>query len=177
MSSFSDRIIRAAGLDAAVYEEVEADRDAFGQAMAIVIISSICAGIGGFARGGIGGIIGGALAALIGWFIWALLIYWIGAKAMPEEQTDADYGQLLRTIGFASSPGIIRILGIIPVLGLLFTFVGNVWMLIAMVIGVRQALDYSGTGRAVIVCLIGWVVQLIIMIPVALLLMPATLVQ
>ncbi|MFC1896399.1 hypothetical protein ACFL0Q_07030, partial [Thermodesulfobacteriota bacterium] len=75
MTSFSNRIIRAAKLDVDLYEEVEADRGALGQAMAVVILSSIAAGMGSIARAGITGILTGTILALVGWFIWAYLTY------------------------------------------------------------------------------------------------------
>jgi hypothetical protein len=162
MASFKDRIIRAAKLDANVYEEVEADTGAMGQAMGVVILSSVAAGIGAIARAGISGILLGTIFALIGWFVWAYLTYFIGTKLLPEPQTKADPGELLRTIGFSSSPGLIRVLGIIPGLGWLIMLVASIWMLIAMVIAVRQALDYKSTFRAIGVCLIGWVIQAVI---------------
>ena len=163
MNSFVDRIVRAAKLDAKLYEEVEADKSALGQAMAVVVISSVAAGLGMISQVGIKGIFVGAVTALIGWYIWAYLTYLIGTKLLPEPQTKADYGELLRTIGFSSAPGFIRVLGIIPVLGGIVFFVASVWMLVAMVIAVRQALDYSGTLRAVGVCAIGWVIQVALM--------------
>ena len=82
---------------------------------------------------------------------------------MPEQQTHADYGQLLRTIGFASAPGVIRMVGIVPGLGGIVFAVAGVWMLVAMVIAVRQALDYTSTLRAVGVCLIGWLAQALVL--------------
>ena len=131
--------------------------------MAVVVISSVAAGLGMISQVGIKGIFVGAVTALIGWYIWAYLTYFIGTKLLPEPQTKADYGELLRTIGFSSAPGFIRVLGIIPVLGGIVFFVASVWMLVAMVIAVRQALDYSGTLRAVGVCAIGWVIQVVLM--------------
>ena len=163
MNAFMDRMVRAAKLDVNLYEEVEADKSALGQAMAVVVISSVAAGLGMISEVGLGGIFVGAVTALIGWYLWAYLTYFIGTKLLPEPQTKADYGELLRTIGFSSAPGLIRVLGIIPVLGGIIFFVASVWMLVAMVIAVRQALDYSGTLRAVGVCVIGWVVQVVLM--------------
>ena len=164
MASFTDRIIRAAKLDVNVYEEVEADRGALRQAMGVVVLSSIAAGIGSFERAGVGGIITGTIAALIAWYVWAYITYFVGTRFLPEPQTQADHGELLRTIGFSSSPGLIRVLGIIPGLAVVVFFVASVWMLVAMVIAVRQALDYQSTLRAVGVCVIGWVVQLLILL-------------
>ncbi|MFQ5825626.1 MAG: YIP1 family protein [bacterium] len=161
MSIFQDRMIRAAKLDVNLYEEVEADKNAMGQAMGVVVLSSAAAGIASFSITGVGGILMGTAVALIGWYIWAFITYIIGTKLLPEPQTSADHGELLRTIGFSSSPGVIRILGIIPGLYWLVSFVAAVWMLFAMIIAVRQALDYSSTLRAVGVCLIGWVIQAI----------------
>jgi hypothetical protein len=163
MATFKDRIIRAAKLDVHLYEEVEADKKAMGQAMGVVILSSIAAGIGSIAIGGIGGILIGTLLALIGWYIWAYLTYFIGTKVLPEPQTRAGHAELLRTIGFSSSPGLIRVLGIIPGLAGVVFLVASIWMLVAMVIAVRQALDYKSTLRAVGVCAIGWIIQAVIL--------------
>ncbi len=157
MSSFKDRIIKSALLDANIYEEVEADSGALFQAMAVVVLSSIAGGVGSIYYYGIGGIITASISALIAWVIWAAIIYFIGAKFIPEPQTEADLGQLLRTIGFASSPGLIRIFGIIPGLESIAAIVASIWMLFTTVIAVRQALDYKSTLRAIIVCLVGWV--------------------
>jgi hypothetical protein len=130
-----------------------------GQAMGVVILSSVAAGIGTINVTGISGLILGTIVALLGWFIWAFLTYYIGTRLLPEPQTKADYGELLRTIGFSSSPGVLRVLAIIPTLGAILNFIIGIWMLVAMVIAVRQALDYDSTWRAVGVCLIGWIVQ------------------
>jgi hypothetical protein len=113
-------------------------------------------------RIGIGGIVIETLVALVVWYIWALLTCWIGTKLLPEPQTESDVGELLRTLGFASAPGLIRILGVIPGLRGIVFLISSIWMLIAMVIAVRQALDYRSTGRAIGVCAIGWVVQLVV---------------
>jgi hypothetical protein len=160
-------MIRAAKLDVNLYEEVEADKGAMGQAMAVVVLASVAAGIGTIGTIGIMGLVLGTLAALLGWFIWAFLTYFIGTRLLPEPQTKADYGELLRTIGFSSSPGVLRVLGIIPALGGILNFLIGIWMLVAMVIAVRQALDYKSTWRAVGVCLIGWIIQIAILALVA----------
>ena len=162
MASFTDRMIRAAKLDVNLYEEVEADKGAMGQAMGVVILSSVAAGIGTIGTTGVKGLVLGTIVALAGWFIWAFLTYFIGTRLLPEPQTKADYGELLRTIGFSSSPGVLRVLGIIPMLGGILNFIIGIWMLAAMVIAVRQALDYKSTWRAIGVCFIGWIVQIAI---------------
>jgi hypothetical protein len=152
-------MIRAAKLDISLYEEVEADRGAMKQAMGVVILSNVAAGIGTIGAIGIKGLIFGTIAALGGWFLWAYLTYAVGTKLLPEPQTKADYGELLRTIGFSSSPGVLRIFGIIPMLANILNIICGIWMLVAMVIAVRQALDYKSTWRAVAVCIIGFIAQ------------------
>lgn len=159
MASLRDRIVRAASLEVDLYEEVEADESALGQATAVVALSAVAAGIGSISSIGVGGVITGTLSALLGWYVWAYLTYFIGTRILPEPETRADHGELLRTIGFASAPGLIRVLGVIPGLGALANLVGAVWMLIATVIAVRQALDYESTLRALGVCLIGWLIM------------------
>ncbi len=161
MASMVDRMVRAAKLDAQLYEEVEADKGALGQAMAVVVLASVAGGVGSGRLGGLSGILIGTLGTLIAWFIWAALTYFIGTKILPEPTTRADVGELLRTTGFSSSPGLIRVLGLVPGIAGIVFFVSGIWMLIAMVIAVRQALDYRSTFRAVGVCVIGWIVQVV----------------
>ncbi|MBI4442062.1 MAG: YIP1 family protein [Acidobacteria bacterium] len=163
MAALANRMIRAARLDVTLYEEVEADRQATGQAMLVVILSSLAAGVGSFTSIGIRGLISITAVALLGWLVWAFLTYLIGARLLPEPQTQADMGQLLRTIGFSSSPGVLRILGLVPGLWALAVVITSLWMLVAMVIAVRQALDYRSTWRAVLVCFAGWLVQLFLL--------------
>ncbi|MBS1257980.1 MAG: hypothetical protein MAG551_01033 [Candidatus Scalindua arabica] len=165
-SNFISRIFRAARLDAHLYEEVEADKTSMRQAMLVVILSGVAAGVGSISHGGYLGIAVGTVTALVGWYIWAFLTYLIGTKFLPEPQTKSDVGELLRTIGFASSPGLIRVLGVVPEIERFVFPAASIWMIVAMVIAVRQALDYKGTMRAVIVCVIGWVIQIAIIITI-----------
>jgi hypothetical protein len=164
MAGLVTRMLRAARLDAALYEEVEADPHALGQATTVVVLSSLAAGLG---RHGVlpGGILLMMLATLLGWYVWAYLTYLIGARWLPGPQTEADWGQLLRTMGFSSAPGLLQGFGVLLPEGggkdILFLVIA-LWMLVAMVIAVRQALDYDSTLRAVGVCGIGWVLQLLL---------------
>jgi hypothetical protein len=162
--TFVERMIGAARLNTNTYEEVEADPGATGQALGVVVLASVASGIG--MGQGLRGLVIGTVLSLIGWAIWAWLIYFIGTRWLPEPDTNADAGQLLRTVGFAMSPGVLRVLGIVPLLGELVFVVTAIWTLIAMVVAVRQALDYRSTGRAVGVCIIGWLVQLAILVVV-----------
>ena len=164
MASFVKRTIGASKLNVRTFEEVEADTTALGQAIGVVVLSSLAAGIGTAGQEGTAGLLGGVLVALLGWVVWAWLTYFIGTRMFPEPQTHATWGQLARTTGFASAPGIIRIVGIVPGLTVLVFFIASVWMLAAFVIAVRQALDYTSTWRAVGVCLIGWIVNALLLV-------------
>ncbi len=160
MSSFQRRVIRASLLDATIYEEVEADTGASTQALAVVVLSAVAAGIGSLANSGLAGIFWHTLVAVIGWYVWAYVTYWIGTRLLPSPETVADHGELLRTIGFSSAPGILRIFAVIPAIAGWVYLLATLWMLVAMVVGVRHALDYPestrGTLRAVAVCALGF---------------------
>jgi hypothetical protein len=160
--TFVERMIGAAKLDTRVYEEVEADQSATPQALAVVVLASVAGGLG--VGAGVSGIVAATVGGLVGWAIWAWLIYFIGTRWLPEPGTQADIGQLLRTMGFATSPGILRVVGLVPLLGPIAFVVTAVWTLVTGVVAVRQALDYSSTGRAIGVCLIGWLVQVAILL-------------
>ena len=162
-SVFISRIIRACKLDVSLYEEVEADKSATLQAASVVVLSSLAAGIGSISLGATNFLMA-PLLSLVSWYIWAYLIYLIGVKLFPEANTKSDHGELLRTIGFSSAPGLIRVFGFTPEI-MSITFIGSgIWMLVAMVIAVRQALDYESTWRAIGVVVIGFLVQAIILI-------------
>jgi len=157
-NTFLQRLIGAAALDAAIYEEVEADTTATGQAMAIVVLSSLAAGIGARGFGSSAASIAFfGVVALMSWATWALVMFEIGSRIMPEPQTRTTPGELLRTLGFAATPGLASLLGAVPgVTTRVFVLVW-LWMLLAMVVAVRQALDYRSTARAVAVCVLGGV--------------------
>ena len=162
MTTFARRVFGAAMLDRRVYEDVEADVRSTGQAVAVVVLASVAGGIGllGLGAQTPQSLATGIVGSLIGWVAWAALTYLIGTHLLPEPQTRADLGELLRTIAFASAPGLLRVLAVIPVLGLTIYAIASAWMLLAMIVAVRQALDYKSTGRAVVVCVVGWVLSL-----------------
>ena len=162
MSTFSQRIVGAAKLEVSIYKEVKADTQATGQALGVVVLSSIAQGIAAFALGGIRGFALGTATALVVWFVWALVVYLVGTKILPEPLTRSDIGEVLRTTGFAASPGLLRVLSLVPGLGFLTVVAVSAWMFLAMVIAVRQALDYESLERTVGVCLIGWLLHIVI---------------
>jgi hypothetical protein len=163
-NSFLQRLIGAAALDVAIYEDVEADRSATGQAMAVVLLSSLAAGIGWSAGEGLrlSTIVFMSTMALFMWAGWALVTYQVGGKILPGPETRVDVGELMRTLGFAATPGLIQIFGVLPGVTRPAFWVGWLWMLAAMVVAVRQALDYRSTARAIAVCALGGLLALVI---------------
>jgi hypothetical protein len=158
-NTFLQRLIGAAALDTAIYEEVEADGNATMQACATVVLSSLAAGVGagGFGSGMATRIAFISTIALLAWASWALITFEIGVRLLPQLQTRSNVGELLRTIGFATAPGCLRVLGVLPGVTIPVFAVTALWMLATTVVAVRQALDYQSTARAVAVCGLGWV--------------------
>ncbi len=169
VATFGERLVGAARLDPRTYEEVEGDEHATGQALAVVVLAGVAGGVGSIRLGtmGAGGLILGAVGALVGWVAWAALTYLIGTRLLPESGTRSDIGELLRTLGFAAAPGLLRVFAVLPGLGRPVFLVAQVWMLATMIVAVRQALDYRSTARAVGVCLVGWVLSLVIALIIA----------
>jgi hypothetical protein len=154
-------MLHAALLRRDVYEEVEADRGATRQALAVVVLAAVATGIGAIRNSGVEGILLHTLVDVVVWYAWAWVACMIGTRLLPTADTRADLGELLRTLGFASAPGILRIAALVePISFGVFTLCG-IWMLVAMVVAVRQALDYESTTRAIAVCAIGFPVYAI----------------
>ena len=161
--SMVERMVRASRLDVHIFEEVEADTSATRQALSVVALVALATGIASLGTTGLIGLFVGVVSAIVGWALWAWILHLIGTKIMPSHSTHADWGQLARTLGFAQSPGIFRALGFIPVVGNIIFAVASIWMLVAMVVAVRQALDYTSTLRAIAVVLIGFIPYLVLM--------------
>jgi len=161
MSLFLNRLFRAAKLDASLYEEVIADTKTMFQAMMAVFIYSAASAYGGFGRAGVAGINFGMLTTLIGWYIWAFSTYFVGVKFLPEAETKENRKAVLRAMGFASAPGLIRLLGLIPGVTGATLLIASVWMFVAAVVAIKQAMNYNSIYRAVGVCMIGWIISAI----------------
>lgn len=169
MASFQERVLGALKLQASTYEEVENDASATGQAATVVIAAAVLKGlavsISTLMLGlgiGIVGLILGIIFAAIGWVVGSYVVLLVGTKMLPGKNTQADIGQVLRVTGFASAPGLLGILGVVPVINILLFLVIALWTIAAMVIGVKAALDYDDVMKAVIVCVIAWVIMFVV---------------
>ena len=152
------RMVGAAGFSAGSYEDVESDHAASWPAVGVVLVSSMAAAIGVGAVD-LHSVLGLLAVTIISWLIWVMLTLFIGTQLLPGKETKADFGEVLRTTGFSTSIGILRIFGFLPVIGRPIFLIVSVWMLLTFVIAIRQALDYSSTARAFAVCLLGWVIH------------------
>ena len=163
MASFQQRLIGAVSLKAATYEDVEHDSSATFQAAGVVVVASFTTSVGWyFGFGGAGLIVRGALRALVAWLVASAVLWFIGTRMLPGKNTEADLGQLLRTLGFAQTPGLFGLLVVVPVIGLFVPFLVAMWVIAATFVAVRQALDYDDTFRAIMVCLLGWIVGAVV---------------
>jgi len=161
MGRFLDRLFRAARLDANLYDEVIADKKAMLQSMMTVFLYSMASAYGNFGRAGVSGINFGMITTLFGWYVWAFSCYFIGVRLLPEGQIDVDRKAVLRALGFASSPGLLRLLGLIPDLSGITVVIATVWMIMAAVVALKQALNFKSLSRAAVVCIIAWVISAI----------------
>ena len=161
--SMVERMIRASRLDVHIFEEVEADTSATRQALLVVAFVALATGIASLGTTGPIGLFVGIVLSIAGWAFWAWIVHLIGTKIMASPSTHADWGQLARTLGFAQSPGIFKVLGLVPVVGIFILGVVSIWMLVTMVVAVRQALDYTSTWRAICVVVLGFIPYVLLM--------------
>jgi Yip1-like protein len=158
--TFGDRVVGAMKLDPNAYEDVERDPTAIGQAVGVIVLAAVAAGIGNIFWGGITGIVTAILFSLLGSVIGAAIIWLVGTKLFPEPTTKADFQETFRVLGFAAAPGIASVITIIPILGYLLMLLIMLWRIAALVIAVKAVFDYSTIGKAIIVVVVGWVIGL-----------------
>jgi hypothetical protein len=167
-------MVRAARLETSLYNEVEADLSATSQALTVVVVTALAGGIGvalgqafaGRPTGVVGGLIGGVLAELVGWLVWSYVMYLVGTRVFRGTAT---YGELLRTLGFANSPGVLLILRFIPVIGGLVALIVGIWRIVAGFIAVREALDLDN-GNTLATIVVGIIAYLVVLLIVGLVL-------
>ena len=158
ISIFLNRVFRAIKIDIDLYEEVEKDKSATLQAGVVVVLSSLAAGVGALQLGASNFVLAPVLS-LLSWYVWAYVIYFVGVKLFAGPNTKSNHGELLRTIGFSSAPGLIRVFGVTPDL-MTVTFIGSAfWMLACMVVAVKSALDYDSMWKALGVVIVAWLFQ------------------
>jgi len=177
-SGIFQRMLRAAKLEPLLYEEVEAEGGATGQALLAVVLVSCASGIGhgisaamkgdASVTGFLGGLASGIIGSLIVWFIFSLLCFWLGTTLFKGPETKSTLGELMRTLGFAYSPGLLNIFSFIPFIGPVIPFATWIWTIIASVIAIRQACDFT-TGRAVGTAIVAAIIPFILMVLLALL--------
>jgi hypothetical protein len=169
MASLGERMVGAMQANVKTFQEIEADPTAMGQAVTVIVIAGVASLIGNIFRIGVFGGLMSLIVSLIGYAVWSLLVVLIGTKLMPEPTTKADFNEAFRVVGFTAAPGVFNVLAIVPYLGPLISFVISIWMLVIGVIAVREVLDYSNTGRAIIVCLIAmvcvWILTFVVLTP------------
>ncbi len=159
MAQIVNRMIRAAKLDATLYNEIARDETTMGEAVTVVVIVTAAAGLGAALIGPMG-LIGGAIFALVGWFVQALLAFFVGTTLIPGPETRTDLTAVLRVTGYASAPGVLAALGFIPLLGGFAAMIAGLWQLAAFVVAIRVVMNFDGNGKAILVVIIGWFVKL-----------------
>lgn len=157
-----ERMIGAAKLDVNTYEEVERDQNATTQALAVVVLAAIAGGIGALRSDGVSGLIGGVIGGIVGWAVFSVFVYFVGTRLLAASQTEADTGQVMRTLGFAYTPQILTIANIIPVLGPIVAFLAGIWFLVTSVVAIRHALEMS-TLRAIATIIVAAIAMLIVL--------------
>ena len=163
MASFGERVVGAMTLNAATFQEIENDPTAMGQAVGVIALAAVSMGLGWIFYSGLTGIVWNILSSVVAYAIWAVFIWLFGTKVMPDPATKADFPETFRTVAFAVAPGLLGIITIIPLLGWLLYFAIVLWQLAAMVVAVKEVLDYTDTVKAVIVVVIGMVLYFVVM--------------
>ena len=156
------RMLGAARLNVATYEEVESDGKATIQALAVVIVVTVFSVVGAMMGGGddfnvVNALVIGVIRGVVSWAIWALITWIVGTTILNTEATEADWGQLARCTGFAQTPGLLNVFSFVPAVGGLISLAAFVWTFVAMLVAVRQSLDYTSTWRAFTVILIAFI--------------------
>jgi hypothetical protein len=156
MKPIVKRMQRAIVLDRALFEEVVADPSVQGQSVWVVVIYAMTTAFGLF------GMIGGAavnialITTILGWYIWAFSVFYFGTRMLGTMSGSADRKTILRVVAFASAPGVIRLLGLIPKSFVYILLISSIWILIAAVVGLKKVFVHAATAKIALICVGAW---------------------
>jgi hypothetical protein len=162
MTQFFRRFIGVLVLDATAFEDVEADSHAAMQSVAVVMLACLGGGIAVVGLGGASllGFLAGAVIVLGAWLMWVTAVAALGTITFAEANTASNLKELLRTLGFAAAPGVFLAFAAMRAAAPFVVALVSIWMIAAAVLGLRQALDYRSTTRAIAVSAVGWIISL-----------------
>lgn len=150
-------IFKSLKFDKSVYLEAK-DKPGFLRfSLLIVLLVSICTGIGTVNLTNDSSIIRDLLSSLLGWLIWTSIIYIVGVKLLNYS---SNYSQLARTLGLAYSPGVLNILGIINFISIPVLTITSIWTIISFIFALKHALQITAE-KAFLLSLLSFVPYLI----------------
>ncbi len=162
MATFLERLRLAFTVNSDFYEEIISDPKTQAHSLWVVAIFAMAASFGTFGRAGGTAVNISLFVTLFSWYIWAFTTYYLGTRFFAETDTPKDKKTIMRVMGFASAPGILRIFGLIPHLSGLLFIVSSLWMLYASATGLKKALNYSSMSRAVGLTLASYILSLVV---------------
>jgi hypothetical protein len=162
MNMLVSRMLRAAKLDASLFEELVNDPSTQAQSVWVVAVFAMASGYGLFSRAGVTAVNSCLVTTFFAWYFWAFSLYIVSTYLFRNTVTKTDRKTILRVVGFASAPGVLRLLGVIPQTSGILFLVTSVWMIAASVVGVKIALKMSHTGKAIFLCTSTWLLAFIV---------------
>ncbi len=147
-------MIRAARLDKEFYEEVERDTSYGQDALVVVVLAALAAGIGSFVGSlflgrnvlaAIGSLIFGVIVAVLAYFVWVFVAQYVGTRFFKGQ---GDFGEVQRAFGFAYAPQVLNVFSFIPCVGWVLPLVTWLWSLATGFVAIRQSLDQDDTNAA-----------------------------
>ena len=148
-NSFLMRIVKCSMFNSDAYEEVEHDESAMSQALIIVLISGTALGLYQsnffFDTFSPAVVLISVIYGMLSWALFAWITYFVGTRIFRTNETEADWGQLARTLGFASAPKIL-FFGILFFSSSIMQSVESIillWVTVTSFIAIRQALELT----------------------------------
>lgn len=163
------RIVGAMRLDSQVYRELRDDPTATVPALLLVLLCLLAAGTAALPHGGLPAFGSTVASGFLGWTIFVIACYVLGTKALPGPETEATLGTLVRTLGFALSPTLLFVFGIISAVVVVLAPLVFIWTFFAGTMALRETLGV-GTLRALLVGLLSYGAMVVvgsILMPIA----------
>ena len=156
MKPIFKRMQRAIMLDQTLFDEIVADPSIQGQSVWVVAIFAMTTAFGTFSMISGTAVNIGLITTIITWYIWAFSVFYVGTRILGPMSEGSDRKTIMRVVAFASAPGVIRLLGVIPKITMIILAISSIWILIAAVMGLKKVFVQATTAKITMVCVGSW---------------------
>ncbi|MDP6822412.1 MAG: hypothetical protein QF554_03890 [Dehalococcoidia bacterium] len=149
----ASRVVNAALLNRRTFRGIQEDPTGTAQVYILVGAAAIAAGIG--TLGDLSLVVQNVLLTVAGWLIYAHVAWFMRSYIFDTIHAEASRPNMLRVVGIAYGPGLLRAFGFFPGVGEFVFVAATIWIVVGIAVGLRSTLAFENYGPVAGIIAIG----------------------